>query len=144
MTVWMAKGWMPLVTLTWLCLLCWLTNGCVERRITILSDPPGGKVFLDGRQIGTTPVSVPFHFYGTREITVYKSGYEIFSKEETISPPLYQVFPLDIFFEFCWPFQMEDDHRLGYTLKPHLSLSVKQKDALKQRAVQMQTRVENP
>src|SRR5690606_3614274 len=43
--------------------------GCVHRRMTIRSDPPGALVLLEGEEIGYTPVSVDFTYYGTREIT---------------------------------------------------------------------------
>ncbi|HIA28532.1 MAG TPA: PEGA domain-containing protein, partial [Planctomycetes bacterium] len=45
-------------------------TGCVERMMQIRSEPTGAQVFLDGRHIGATPVTVAFDFYGTREVMV--------------------------------------------------------------------------
>jgi hypothetical protein len=36
--------------------------GCVQRRMTIRSNPPGALVYVDDYQIGTTPVSTPARF----------------------------------------------------------------------------------
>ena len=32
-------------------------TGCVRRRMTIRSDPPGALVYVDDQQIGATPIS---------------------------------------------------------------------------------------
>ena len=53
-----------------------LATGCVQRRMTIRSNPPGALVYVDDYQIGSTPVSHDFVYYGTRKIRVVKDGYE--------------------------------------------------------------------
>src|SRR5687768_13584388 len=35
-------------------------SGCVRRRMTVRSNPPGAKVYVDDIEIGTTPVSTNF------------------------------------------------------------------------------------
>src|ERR1700690_4113146 len=52
------------------------TSGCVQRRMTIRSNPPGALVYVDDYEIGTTPVSASFTYYGTRKIRLVKDGYE--------------------------------------------------------------------
>ena len=84
-------------------IFCILICGCVERKITITTDPPGAFVWLDGKKIGKTPLETPFIFHGTREITLQKKGYEIQSNMEPISIPWFQLFPIDFFTEFCGP-----------------------------------------
>lgn len=108
--------------------------GCVERRITVISDPPAARLFLDGQVAGETPVSVPFDFYGTRALTLHKQGYEILSQMEDVSPPVYEVFPLDFVSEFLVPFTIRDEHRFEYTLKPRLPTGVEAKGKLLKRA----------
>ena len=44
-------------------------SGCVERRYTIRTDPPGALVIVNGEEIGPTPVSRSFIYYGDRKIT---------------------------------------------------------------------------
>lgn len=108
--------------------------GCVERKITIVSDPPGSSVWLDGKKIGTTPVTTPFVFHGTREITLQKKGYEIISSMEKVSMPIYQIFPIDFFAEFCCPYTFQDTHTFYYTMKPQLPQSTEEKQDLLKRA----------
>jgi len=42
--------------------------GCVERTITITSEPSGALVHLNDEEIGRTPVTVPFRFYGVYDV----------------------------------------------------------------------------
>src|SRR3954453_16159500 len=43
-------------------------TGCVERKITIGSDPPGAILLLNDVEVGRTPVTVPFTTYGDYDI----------------------------------------------------------------------------
>ncbi|HQI29243.1 MAG TPA: PEGA domain-containing protein, partial [Sedimentisphaerales bacterium] len=52
-------GWRVL-----LCLTGVLLTGCVERRLTIYTEPPGAIVTLNDQEIGVSPVTVPFNWYG--------------------------------------------------------------------------------
>ena len=38
--------------------------GCVERRLTIQTKPQGAMVLLNDEEIGRSPVTVPFNWYG--------------------------------------------------------------------------------
>jgi hypothetical protein len=58
------------------CCACAGQSGCVQRRITIRSNPPGALVYVDDYPIGTTPVSTSFVYYGTRKVRLVLSGYE--------------------------------------------------------------------
>ena len=115
-------------------ILSLLTLGCLERKLLIRSDPPGAKVYLDGKFIGQTPTETSFYFYGTREVTLHKEGYEIYREKRKIEIPFYQIFPLDFVSEFLIPFTIKDHHRLQYPLKPHLPLTQKSKKELLERA----------
>ncbi|MAG54705.1 MAG: hypothetical protein CMJ83_00285 [Planctomycetes bacterium] len=42
--------------------------GCSSRSLTIESTPPGAKVILDRKLVGTTPVTVSYRYGGIREI----------------------------------------------------------------------------
>jgi len=53
-----------------------LMGGCVEREITITSEPSGALVHLNDQEVGRTPVDVPFTFYGTYDVRLEKEGYE--------------------------------------------------------------------
>lgn len=47
---------------------CSLLSGCVERLITVKSNPSGAIVFLNDEEIGRTPATVPFRFYGVYDV----------------------------------------------------------------------------
>jgi hypothetical protein len=71
------------------------TTGCVRRRLTVRSQPPGAQVFVDDQEIGTTPCSSSFVYYGTRKITLIKDGYRTETLYQKLNPPWYQIPPLD-------------------------------------------------
>ncbi|MEM6460042.1 MAG: PEGA domain-containing protein [Planctomycetota bacterium] len=50
-------------------------GGCVERTISITSAPAGALVYLNDREVGRTPVTVPFTFYGTYDVRLERDGY---------------------------------------------------------------------
>ncbi len=100
-----------------LLLLFWQV-GCVHRRLTIRSDPPGAQVLLDGENIGYTPTSVDFTYYGTREITLIKPGYETLRVLQKIPPPWYQIPPLDFISDNLLPFHVTNRHDFTYKLRP--------------------------
>jgi hypothetical protein len=71
------------------------TNGCMHRRLTIRSDPPGALVQVDGEEVGHTPTSIDYTYYGTREITLQLAGYRTLTTQVKLATPWYQVFPLE-------------------------------------------------
>lgn len=95
-----------------------LTPGCVRRRLTIRSNPPGALVYVDDTQIGTTPVSTAFTYYGTRKIKLIKDGFETLTTEQKIDPPWYEITPLDFVSENLILREVRDERALDFTLKP--------------------------
>jgi hypothetical protein len=106
--------WSLLTALTLLALL----PGCVRRRMTVRSNPPGALVFVDDQEIGTTPVSTGFTYYGTRKIQLLKDGFETLTVKQTFYPPWYQFTPLDFISENLWPHEVRDEHNLDFQLQP--------------------------
>jgi hypothetical protein len=51
-----------------LAVLAAAVGGCVERKITIGSEPAGALVYLNDVEVGRTPVTVPFTWYGDYDI----------------------------------------------------------------------------
>jgi hypothetical protein len=93
-------------------------SGCVQRRMTIRSNPPGAQVYIDDYDIGITPVSTSFLYYGTRKIRLVKDGYETLTVSEPISAPWYEYFPLDFVSENVWPGEIRDERVLDFQLSP--------------------------
>ncbi len=92
--------------------------GCVQRRMTIRSSPPGALVYVDDYQIGTTPVSTDFIYYGTRKIRLVKDGYETLTVRQPFPLPWYQVFPLDFVSENLWPGEIRDERVVDLAMAP--------------------------
>ena len=92
--------------------------GCVQRRMTVRSNPPGALVYVDDYQIGTTPVSTDFIYYGTRKIRLVKDGYETLTVRQPIPIPWYEVFPLDFVTENLWPWEIRDERVVDLSMTP--------------------------
>jgi PEGA domain len=92
--------------------------GCVQRRMTIRTNPPGALVYIDNYEIGTTPVSTDFIYYGRRQIRLEKPGFETLTIEQPIPAPWYQWFPLDFVSENLVPGEIRDERVLNYQLIP--------------------------
>jgi hypothetical protein len=86
-----------------------MAGGCVQRRMTVRSNPPGALVYVDDYQIGTTPVSTDFIYYGTRKIRLVKDGYETLTVRQPFPIPWYEIFPLDFVSENLWPWEIRDE-----------------------------------
>lgn len=100
-------------------LVCLLAvAGCVQRRMTVRSNPPGALVYVDDYQIGTTPVSTDFIYYGTRKIRLVKDGYETLTVRQPFPLPWYQVFPLDFVTENLWPGEIRDERVVDLAMMP--------------------------
>jgi len=95
-----------------------MAGGCVQRRLTIRSNPPGARVYVGDQEIGTTPVSTDFVYYGTRRIRLAKDGYETLVVNQPIPTPWYQIPPLDFVSENLVPGEIRDERVINYQLVP--------------------------
>lgn len=93
-------------------------TGCVHRRVTIRTDPPGAQVVVGGEEIGYSPASFDITWYGTEEVTLLKDGYEIQTQYVKIPRPWYQVPPLDFVSDNFLPFRVKDQHEFNFPLTP--------------------------
>ncbi len=105
-----------------LLLLAVLQLGCVRRRMTVRSNPPGAVVYVDNRRIGVTPVSTAFTYYGTRRVQLVKDGYESVTKDHKFTTPWYQWIGLDFVAENLWPIETRDERILDFQLSPQQSI----------------------
>ena len=110
---------MPLVEAV-LCvgLILSFSVGCVQRRMTIRSNPPGALVYVDDYQVGTTPVSTDFVYYGTRKIRLIKDGYDTLTVQQPFPVPWYEIFPLDFVTENLWPWEIRDERVVDLAMVP--------------------------
>ena len=42
----------------------------------IVSDPPGATAIVNGQNIGPTPASMPYTFYGKYDVTLVRDGFQ--------------------------------------------------------------------
>jgi hypothetical protein len=101
-------------------LLVFLMTGCVHRRVTIRSDPPGAQVLISDREIGYTPTAFDITWYGTEEVTLLKDGYEIETQYVKIARPWYQVPPLDFVSDNFLLFRVKDQNDFTFKLRPRV------------------------
>ena len=108
-------NWMTAKTLCLLSLA--LAGGCVgvRRELTVESEPPGALVYLNGDEIGRTPVTKEFLYYGTMDVQLRKDGYELLEDRPRVWAPVWQIPPLDLVAE---AFSATDRHKLSYELTP--------------------------
>lgn len=87
--------------------------GCVERTISITSEPPGAIVWLNDVEIGRTPVETDFTFYGTYDVRLRLEGYEPLLTSRKANAPAYdwpgidlvsEAIPADIESRVDWHF----------------------------------------
>ena len=94
-----------------------LSVGCVERYITVKSRPAGAVVWLNGEEVGTTPVTTGFTWYGVYEVVLRKEGYQAVRTVHQTARPIYQWPVLDLFFEGLWPGTLVDRHEWQFQLQ---------------------------
>jgi hypothetical protein len=121
-------------------------TGCVQRTMTIVSDPPGAKVIVNNREIGSTPADVPtasFEYYGDYEFIIRKDGYEPLRVRQSVPPPWYGYPILDFVAENLIPWDIKDHREFVYALQPPLNVSP-QELMLKAEASRQQAQVIGP
>jgi hypothetical protein len=128
-----------LLHLTLLFLLL-LQAGCVYRRMTIMSDPPGARVFVNNIEVGTTPCDVPTNLYldqGKYKFTLFKDGFEPREVIQPVPAKPYEWFGVDLVTEVLSPFPHHDRRIFTYQLLP---IQEKSGDELKKQADEYRTR----
>ncbi len=111
-----SRGQRVLLTLTLLSVT--LLSGCVRRRMTVRSNPPGARGYVDDRQIGITPFSTEFTYYGTRKIHLERDGMKSATVERKFHAPWYQWPVVDFFAETLWPWEVRDEREVVVQMEP--------------------------
>ena len=124
----------PILMLTSLLAL----TGCVERTLTIRTEPPGARVMLNDEEVGVSPVRVSFLWYGDYDILLRKEGYQTVKTNHIVEAPWYQWPPFDFVAETLIPTTIHDDHVLPtFVLDPAVSPPA---DEVVQRATELRER----
>ena len=70
--------------------------GCVERRVTVTSEPSGALVWLNDEAIGVTPCEAGFKYYGKYDVRLALDGYEPVHEGRVMKAPLYEYPVVDL------------------------------------------------
>ncbi len=116
-----------------------LATGCVERKLTIVTEPTEAVVWLNDEEVGVTPVTVNFNWYGDYSVRIEKPGYAILNTHRELERPLHDRFPFDFFAEVCWPQKITDEYSWTFELQPYQPASTEE---LIKSAQQMQQRAD--
>ncbi|MGE3818382.1 MAG: PEGA domain-containing protein [Isosphaeraceae bacterium] len=95
-----------------------LPSGCVERRYTIRTNPPGALVVVNGEEIGRTPVSKSFTYYGDRDVTLILDEHQTQRVTQPIKAPWYDNVVTEFFSENLIPFTIRDEREFTYQMAP--------------------------
>ena len=68
--------------------------------------------------MGTTPYGTEFLSYGTRRLELRREGYVRQVQELDVWRPWWQSFPIAVFADVIWPFEILDERRFEFTLTP--------------------------
>jgi hypothetical protein len=88
--------------------------GCVQRTLTVRTDPPGALVFLNDQEIGRSPVTRNFLWYGVYDVEIRLEGYQSIKGTAPVIAPWWQWVPFDFFAE---AFAVTDHHDLYFALR---------------------------
>ncbi len=113
--------------------------GCVRRTMTITTEPPNARVYLNDHEIGVSEVTTDFTWYGDYDVVIRKEGYETLQSNWKIDPPWYQWIPIDFFTEVLWPGEFHDQRSRNFVLltatTPEIEELVERARAARKRAL---------
>lgn len=90
--------------------------GCVEREMTITSSPSGALVIISDKEIGRTPLTHSFTWYGDYDVILRMEGYETLKTHAHLTPPAYEIPPFDLFSAIV-PWTYHDRRYLHFQLE---------------------------
>lgn len=122
-----------------------LLPGCLERQISITTDPPGAEVWLNDQLVGRTPLKTGFLFYGVYDVRVRKDGYEPLVTSKKAAQPWYETPPIDLA-AAAIPARIRTDLDWHFVLQPSPPVDRPSEEALLERARQLRTQapIETP
>ena len=105
------------------CILLVGAAGCVERKLTINTNPAGAQVFLNDEEIGVSPVTASFNWYGDYNITIRKQGCETLQTHRKLQAPWCDLFTFDFLTQILYPGRIVDSREWSFELAPQKEIS---------------------
>jgi hypothetical protein len=110
--------------------------GCVRRVVEITSEPAGALVWLNDREVGTTPCEVEILHYGEYDLRIVRDGWEPVSTGRSANAPVWDLPGPDLVAELV-PVELESRTTWHVVLEPE----DRDPDAVMARAVEMRDRL---
>ena len=96
-----------------------LLTGCVERKLTINTEPQGALIVLNDEEVGISPVTVAFNWYGDYTVRINKEGFQSLDTHKNLKRPMRDVFPFDFYYEVLTPKKYVDQYEWTFALAPY-------------------------
>ncbi|MFA5238105.1 MAG: PEGA domain-containing protein [Phycisphaerae bacterium] len=113
----MAKWNVAKLTIVGLLIASVFLTGCVERKLTINTQPQGAIVVLNDEEVGTSPVTVSFEWYGDYNVRITKEGFETLKTHRNLKGPWYDKMPFDFFAQIVNPRRIVNSYEWTFTLE---------------------------
>lgn len=94
-----------------------LTGGCLERTITITSEPEGALVRLNDAEIGRTPVTTEFKYFGVYDVRLSLEGHEPIATRRETTPPIWEYPGIDLL-AIMAPWRVRTSIEWDFALEP--------------------------
>jgi hypothetical protein len=99
------------------CALGVASFGCVERKLTVTSEPEGSLAYLNNQEIGRTTVTRRFTWYGNYDVELRQDGHTTLKTNAWVPAPWWQWPPFDLVAEVL-PFWFVDQQKIALAMKP--------------------------
>jgi hypothetical protein len=93
------------------------STGCVERRYTIRTNVPA-LAQVNQQEIGPTPASASFTYYGDRDIILTAPGYQTLRVIQPVPAPWWDNLLTEFFTENLIPYTFRDERVFDFNLVP--------------------------
>jgi len=100
-----------------------ILGGCVERKLTINTEPQGAIVVLNDEEVGISPVTVSFEWYGDYNVRISKEGFETLKTHRKLKAPWYDAFPFDFFAQLVTPKRIVNSYEWTFELSRKQQIS---------------------
>ncbi len=117
------------------------TSGCVDRILTIKSEPAGALVSLNDLEVGRTPITRDFTWYGTYDVELRAQGFEPLRTRGKVIAPWWQWIPFDLFADIL-PLHFKDHQELNFTMKP-IKAEAADPDVMLQHAATLKSKLQS-
>ena len=86
-------------------------------KLTVTSEPEGALVYLNNQEVGRTPLTREFTWYGNFDVQLRKEGYATLKTNKHVTAPWWQWPPIDLFADVL-PMRLRDERAIAFTMQP--------------------------